>query len=55
MEVKSKKFYVSARKGLLLDSQHPEGWEKMRELESRRRVARLEVEETEITAPTFFT
>lgn len=55
MEVKSKKFYVSARKGLLLDSQHPEGWEKMRELESRRRVARLEVEEPEITAPKFLT
>ena len=42
-----------ARQGLLLDSQHPEGWEKMRELESRRRVAKLEVEEHAITAPKF--
>ena len=37
----------------MLDSQHPEGWEKMRELESRRRVAKLEVEEHAITAPKF--
>ena len=45
----------AARKGLLLDSQHPEGWEKMRELESRRRVARLEVEEVAATAAKFLT
>jgi len=48
-------FLLAARKGLLLDSQHPEGWEKMRELESRRRVARLEVEEVAATAPRFLT
>ena len=48
-------FEISARKGLLLDSQHPEGWEKMRELESRRRNTRLEVEEHEVTAPMFVT
>jgi len=46
---------VTARKGLLLDSQHPEGWEKMRELESRSKVGRLEVEETAVTAPKFVT
>merc|ERR1712128_271396 len=46
---------VTARKGLLLDSQHPEGWEKMRELESRRKGGRLEVEETAVTAPKFVT
>lgn len=40
---------------MLLDSQHPEGWEKMRELESRRRVARLEVEELTATPPRFLT
>merc|ERR1719402_158301 len=44
---------VQARKGLMLDSQHPEGWEKMRDLEARRHVARLEVEETSATAPRF--
>ena len=44
---------LSARKGLLLDSQHPEGWEKMRQLEATRHVARLEVEETAITSPKF--
>ena len=43
----------SARKGLLLDSQHPEGWEKMRELESRRTVSKLQVEESEIVTPRF--
>lgn len=48
-------FSISARKNLLLDSNHPEGWEKMRELESRRKVARLEVEEKPITAPRFVT
>lgn len=45
----------SARKGLLLDSQHPEGWEKMRELESRRQGAKLQVEEPAVTAPKFIT
>jgi len=46
---------ISAKKNLLLDSQHPEGWEKMRELESRRRADRLQVEEPEISAPKFNT
>ena len=45
--------FLAARKGLLLDSQHPEGWEKMREMESRRTGGRLEVEEPNITAAKF--
>lgn len=44
-----------ARKGLLLDSQHPEGWEKMKGMEQRQRVQHLAVEEPAITAPKFIT
>merc|ERR1719412_3285270 len=44
---------VSARKGLVLDSQHPEGWEKMKEMESRRIVTKLQVEEHEAVTPRF--
>merc|ERR1719412_136488 len=44
---------VSARKGLVLDSQHPEGWEKMKEMESRRMVTKLQVEEHEAVTPRF--
>merc|ERR1719204_733881 len=46
---------VQARQGLLLDSQHPEGWEKMRAMESRNRNSRLEVEEPQVSAPKFVT
>ena len=46
-------FSVLARKGLLLDSQHPEGWEKMQEMESRRIGGRLQVEEPAISSPKF--
>merc|ERR1719422_1026104 len=44
---------VSARKGLVLDSQHPEGWEKMQSMESRRTVTKLQVEETKSVSPRF--
>merc|ERR1719347_1293001 len=46
---------ITARKGLLLDSQHPEGWEKMQGMERRQRVQTLEVEEPAISAPKFVT
>ena len=36
-----------------MDSQHPEGWEKMQEMESRRVGGRLEVEEPTISSPKF--
>ena len=46
---------VLARKGLLLDSQHPEGWEKMKNLESRGSYARMEVEDLPVGPPHFVT
>merc|ERR1719370_1775785 len=53
--VNSSSVSINARKGLLLDSQHPEGWEKMQGMEKRQRYQTLEVEETAVTAPKFVT
>jgi titin len=47
--------FISARKGLLLDSQHPEGWEKMKNLESRGNYSRLQVEDMPVGPPHFVT
>ena len=41
--------------GLLLDSQHPEGWEKVKSLEARGGRGRLEVEEMPVGPPHFVT
>jgi len=43
------------RKGLVLDSHHPEGWEKMKSMESRGTFRRLEVEEPPVGPPHFVT
>merc|ERR1719206_351235 len=53
--VNSSSVSINARKGLLLDSQHPGGWEKMQGMEKRQRYQTLEVEEPAITAPKFVT
>lgn len=44
-----------ARRSILLDTQHPDGLEKIRELEAQGRPARLEVEEPPVTPPRFVT
>jgi len=46
---------VVARDSLLLDSQHPEGWEKMKSLEGRNIHRLLDVEELPIGPPHFVT
>ncbi|XP_018337981.1 PREDICTED: titin isoform X9 [Trachymyrmex septentrionalis] len=44
---------VSSRRSILLDTQHPDGLEKIRELESQGHPARLEIEEPPVTPPRF--
>ena len=39
----------------MLDSQHPEGWQKMQTMEARTAYARLEVEELATGPPQFVT
>jgi hypothetical protein len=46
---------VVGKSGLLLDSQHPEGWEKVKSLEARGGRGRLEVEEMPLGPPHFVT
>lgn len=46
---------ISARRSILLDTQHPDGLEKIRELEAQGRPARLEIEEPPVTPPRFVT
>lgn len=46
---------VVGKEGLMLDSQHPEGWEKMKSMESRQGFARLEVEDMPVGPPHFVT
>ncbi|XP_033606475.1 titin isoform X1 [Cryptotermes secundus] len=46
---------VGARRSIYLDSQHPEGLAKIRELEAQGRPARLEVDEPVATPPHFIT
>ena len=46
---------MPGRKGLMLDSHHPEGWEKMKSLESRGTQRRLEVEDLPVGPPHFVT
>lgn len=46
-------FFSIARRSILLDTQHPDGLEKIRELEAQGRPARLEVEEPPVTPPRF--
>ena len=48
-------FRFVARRSILLDTQHPDGLEKIRELEAQGRPARLEVEEPPVTPPRFIT
>lgn len=47
--------FFLARRSILLDTQHPDGLEKIRELESQGHPARLEVEEPPVTPPKFIT
>ncbi|XP_018397088.1 PREDICTED: titin [Cyphomyrmex costatus] len=44
---------VSSRRSILLDTQHPDGLEKIRELESQGHLARLEIEEPPVIPPRF--
>ena len=46
---------VSSKAGLVLDSQHPEGWEKMKTMESRSQFGRLEVQDIPVGPPHFVT
>lgn len=46
---------VTARRSVYLDTQHPEGLEKIRELEAQGHTARLEIEEPIPTPPKFVT
>ncbi|XP_031367951.1 titin isoform X4 [Apis dorsata] len=46
---------IGSRRSILLDTQHPDGLEKIRELEAQGRPARLEVEEPPVTPPRFVT
>ncbi|XP_014485703.1 PREDICTED: titin [Dinoponera quadriceps] len=46
---------VGSRRSILLDTQHPDGLEKIRELEAQGRPARLEIEEPPVTPPRFIT
>lgn len=46
---------VIAKDSLFLSSQHPEGWEKLKSLEARSNVRRLDVEELPIGPPQFVT
>jgi hypothetical protein len=48
-------FVSVARRSIYLESQHPEGLAKIRELEAQGRPARLEVEEPVATPPHFIT
>ena len=47
--------FILGKTGLLLDSQHPEGWEKVKSLEARGGRGRLEVEEMPVGPPHFVT
>jgi len=44
--------FVLARRNIYLETQHPDGLEKIRELESQGRPAKLEIDEPTPTAPT---
>ena len=55
MSVLNKLFFISARRSILLDTQHPDGLEKIRELEAQGHPARLEVDEPPVTPPRFVT
>ncbi|KAL1117095.1 hypothetical protein AAG570_004423, partial [Ranatra chinensis] len=46
---------VQTRRSILFDTQHPDGLEKIRELEAQGHPARLEIEEPEHTPPRFVT
>jgi hypothetical protein len=48
-------FLFAGRRSIYLESQHPEGLAKIRELEAQGRPARLEVEEPVVTPPRFIT
>jgi hypothetical protein len=48
-------FLFTARRSIYLESQHPEGLAKIRELEAQGRPGRLEVEEPVATPPRFIT
>lgn len=47
--------FISARRSILLDTQHPDGLEKIRELEAQGHPTRLEVDEPPVTPPRFVT
>lgn len=47
--------FIIARRSILLDTQHPDGLEKIRELEAQGHPARLEIEEPPVTPPRFVT
>ena len=46
---------IAAHRSLILDTQHPDGLEKIRELEAQGRPARLEIEEPPVFPPRFVT
>ena len=46
---------VTSNQSLVLDSQHPEGWEKMKTMESRSQYGRLEVQDIPVGPPHFVT
>lgn len=48
-------FLISARRSVYLETQHPDGLEKIRELEAQGHPTRLEIEEPIPTPPRFVT
>lgn len=46
---------ILAHRSLILDTQHPDGLEKIRELEAQGRPTRLEIEEPPVFPPRFVT
>lgn len=44
-------YYLLARRNIYLETQHPDGLEKIRELEAQGRPAKLEIDEPAPTAP----
>lgn len=43
----------AARRNIYLDSQHPQGWEKIQNLEQRAKYDRIEVADAPLLAPRF--
>lgn len=52
LKLTSFKHILLARRSIYLETQHPDGLEKIRELEAQGRPAKLEIDEPAPTAPT---